>query len=459
MILLLIFASINILAQFNEHKGLKKLKVICFGPGPKFKGGLADYNTALAKAMSLQDDVEVEIVSWSQQYPSIIPRDFIDKSSKLDFLKDSNIKVSYLLNYNSPLSWRRTADYIIDSRPDIIIIQWSIALQGLPIGFIVDRIKKRSKIEVLFDLHFVIQKEGSFLDKPLSKFALKKASGFITHAYKTVEELKELLPEFSYTVNESGDRQIDNTSQFKNPYNFKSVIKLFHPIYDLYKPDKNFDVQSFKTANGLNKYVFLFFGFIRKYKGLHFAIEAFYNLAKERDDVSLLVCGESFWNTIDNTKWQNRLKKSLFNLAKRIFLKNKNSEENYNPLELIRKYNIEDKVKVFNSFIPNEDVHKYFQAANYVVLFYEYATPSGIESLSYNFRKPLLATKVGHFPETIEDGKNGYLADPEDIQSMTEIMKKAIEKPLEPGDVEAKTKEMSWSNYAKKILLPYRNSR
>ena len=48
--------------------------VVTFGPGPKFKGGIANYNTSLAKAFDRRGDVKVHIVSWTQQYPAIIPR-------------------------------------------------------------------------------------------------------------------------------------------------------------------------------------------------------------------------------------------------------------------------------------------------------------------------------------------------------------------------------------------------
>jgi glycosyltransferase involved in cell wall biosynthesis len=106
---------------------------------------------------------------------------------------------------------------------------------------------------------------------------------------------------------------------------------------------------------------------------------------------------------------------------------------------------------VVNEFVANEEVHKYFQVSDAVVLFYEYATPSGIESLSYNFKKPLLATKVGHFPETIEDGFNGYLAEAEDIDSMAAQMIRYLDHPLNPENVSKKTEQMSWANYAKAI--------
>ena len=63
------------------------MHVVCFGPGPKFKGGIAQYNTALAR--SLKDEgAQVTIVSWTQQYPAIIPRQFVDRASRSGFLAD-----------------------------------------------------------------------------------------------------------------------------------------------------------------------------------------------------------------------------------------------------------------------------------------------------------------------------------------------------------------------------------
>ena len=92
-------------------------KIVCFGPGPKFKGGIANYNTSLAKAIDKLPDTEVEIVSWTQQFPAIIPRDFIDRSSKESFLEGTNIKVTYITNYNRPGTWKETYRYIKDLKP------------------------------------------------------------------------------------------------------------------------------------------------------------------------------------------------------------------------------------------------------------------------------------------------------------------------------------------------------
>ncbi|MEM6801709.1 MAG: glycosyltransferase [Bacteroidota bacterium] len=422
----------------------EKKRILCFGPGPKFKGGIANYNTSLAIALDKEPDTEVHIVSWTQQYPAIIPREFVDKSSKTDLLEGTEVQVKYLTNYNNPFSWGATVRYIKSLKPDIVVFQWAIAIQGLPLGRIISRLSKIEGIEVIVDLHFVIQKENSNIDRFFTKMGIGKANGYIVHALKTYRELQELYPNKNFYLSEDGNRT-ETAGE-------RTVIKLYHPIYDMFKPDPNFDVEAFKREQGLAKHVFLFFGFIRKYKGLHNAIQAFKKVADQREDVSFLICGESFWNTLDKTKLSTRIKSALFGLAKGLFLKKADDEGEYRPLALIEELDLQNRTAVFNEFVANEDVHKYFQASDCVVLYYLTATPSGIESLSYNFNLPILATKVGHFPETIQDGFNGYLAEDQDIDSMAEQMLRFIEHPLPGENVKAATEKLSWTNYAKAIL-------
>ena len=426
-----------------------KKKIVLFGPGPYFKGGLANYNISLARAMdALGTWDEVHLISWTQQYPSIVPRDFADKSSKEDKLAGTQIKLHYVTDYNKPSTWAKTVELIKEIDPQSVVIQWSIALQGLPLGFIVKRLRKETKAEVLFDLHFVIQKEQTFIDKFFTRFALKHASGFIVHAYKTAEELKEIFPAQKFEIGETGVRADPGSVS-------KTVIKLFHPVYDMFKPDPHFDVESTKLEFKLKKHVFLFFGFIRKYKGLHYCIESFAKLASKRNDVSLLVVGESFWKTLDETKWSTKIKKSVFNLAKKILAGGKEDETDYNPLGLIEKLGLQNEVRVINDFVPNEDVYKYFQVSECILLFYEYATPSGVESMAYNFKKPILASRVGHFPETIKDGQNGYLANDGDINDMAKAMEKFLETPIPDSNMDEMARKFSWKIYAEAISRPW----
>lgn len=418
------------------------MRIVCFGPGPQFKGGISNYNTSLAKALEKQG-AEVFIVSWTQQYPGIIPRDFIDRSSKLNFLEGTKISVRYITNYNNPFSWQQTVRFIKLLKPDMVIFQWAIALQGLPLGWLARQLVKWGKTEVMFDCHLVIQKEGSSIDKYFSRYGLKVANTYIAHAYKTVNELKEIFPDKKFSISDDGSRAKDGNV---------TVIKLFHPVYDLFKPDPNLDVQLLKRELHLKHYVFLFFGFIRKYKGLHNVIRAFKMVTEKRNDVSLLIAGESFWNTLSEKKLSTKIKSILFKWAKSLVLRQSDDERNYQPLELIDELNLTEFVTVVNRFIPNEEVPKYFQVSDCIVLYYLTATPSGVESLSYNFNLPVIATRVGHFPETIKDGFNGYLADPDSIQSMTNQMLRFIEHPIPKENVAVTTHEMSWENYAKAVM-------
>lgn len=414
-----------------------------FGPGPKFKGGIANYNTSLAKALDKLNVGEIYIVSWTQQYPAIIPRDFIDRSSKADLLEGTGIKVHYITNYNDPRSWNKTVKYIKDLKPKLVIFQWAIAIQGLPMGHIARKLSKVKGLEVVFDLHFVIQKEGSNIDMAFTRRGIKHAHSYVVHAYKTFNELKQLFPKKQFKLVEPGKPPVGEGTR---------VVKLYHPVYDMFKPDPDFDVEKVKKEMNLKKHVFLFFGFIRKYKGLHNVIQAFAKVAEKRDDVSLLIVGESFWQTLDKKKFSTRVKNAVFGAAKSIFLKKQDDEREYRPLEMIEQLNLQDKTTVVNSFVPNEDVHKYFQVSDVIMLYYLTATPSGVESIGYNFKMPMVATRVGHFPETVKDGFNGYLAEPNDIDSMAAAMIKAIEKPIPRENVEETSLEMSWANYAKAIL-------
>jgi glycosyltransferase involved in cell wall biosynthesis len=441
------------------------MHVVCFGPGPKFKGGIAQYNTALARALK-DEGAEITIVSWTQQYPAIIPREFVDKASRSDFLEGYDIPVKYLTNWNDPRTWWSTAKAIAALKPDKVIIQWYNPTQGIPLNTIAKYLRKHTNAEILFDLHFVAAKEQSSLDARLTRMALQHGHSFIVHAYKTAEELKTLMPEKAFEVTLDGKRANGEWSMVNgeerpghgerpihhSPAPIHTILKLYHPIYTLFKPDPAFDKEAWKAQHHLRKHVFLFFGFIRKYKGLHYCIEAFAQLAKQRNDVSLMIVGERFWQTVDQRKMSTKLKNALFGTLKKLFLKKGDDERDYDPLALVDTLGIRDRTLVVDRFIPNEAVPPYFQAADTIVLFYETATPSGVESLSYNFKLPAVATRVGHFPETITDGFNGYLANPKDIADMVRVMNASIDRPIPRENVVEATKAMSWSNYARTVL-------
>src|SRR5690606_13449572 len=126
----------------------------------------------------------------------------------------------------------------------------------------------------------------------------------------------------------------------------------------------------------------LFFGFIRKYKGLDLLLEAMAEPGIRDTDIRLIVAGEYY---IDEQYYQ----------------------------ELIRKLGIRDQLILCTDFIPNDEVRYYFSACDVVVQPYRTATQSGISQIAYHFGKPMIVTNVGGLPEIVPDGKVGYVVAPE----------------------------------------------
>ena len=75
--------------------------------------------------------------------------------------------------------------------------------------------------------------------------------------------------------------------------------------------------------------------------------------------------------------------------------------------------------------------------------------------MAYNFSKPILASRVGHFPETIEDGRNGYLANAADVVDMAAVMEKFLQHPVPEANMNEMAARFSWKIYAEAISKPW----
>ena len=94
--------------------------------------------------------------------------------------------------------------------------------------------------------------------------------------------------------------------------------------------------------------------------------------------------------------------------------------------DLIRKLNVEDKVKVINQFVSNEDVAKYYQVADVVILPYRSATQSGILNVAYGFYKPVIVTDVGGLAEFVDEGKTGFVVKPNSTDAIADGVNKFL---------------------------------
>lgn len=73
-----------------------------------------------------------------------------------------------------------------------------------------------------------------------------------------------------------------------------------------------------------------------------------------------------------------------------------------------------ERVVVLDRFIDDEDVPSLFAAADAVVAPYRHTLTSGTVVLSLSMGRPVIAPRLFHIAETIEDGQTGFLYDAED---------------------------------------------
>jgi glycosyltransferase involved in cell wall biosynthesis len=212
---------------------------------------------------------------------------------------------------------------------------------GSSLGQVARILKKKNVINISI-LDNVEPHEKRPGDDWLINFFLKQNHGFITMSGQVTEDLLKYQPKAKYKL-------------------------VQHPLYDHF-PER---ISKEQAAENLHidpqRKVILFFGFIRKYKGLDILIEAMEHLP---DDYLLLIAGESY-----------------------------GSFDEY--MDLIRRKNLFSKVKMFVRYIADSEVTNFFSAADVCVLPYKSATQSGIVGISYYYGVPLIATDVGGLKEMI----------------------------------------------------------
>jgi glycosyltransferase involved in cell wall biosynthesis len=345
----------------------EKKKIILIGPAFPYRGGNSLFVTHTYEA--LNDEFEVKIYNYKLLYPSIL----FPGTTQFD-LSSQQFKVpnERIVNSINPFNWIKTARRLKSENADLIVFDWWHPFFGLCHGAISFLIRKKYKDKILFITENVVSHEANAVDKILTRIGLNFASKFLA--------LSGIV-----------DKEVRQFSKGKRVY--RSEL----PVYDCYEQSGKFDIQKVKEELGFDKdsLILLFFGYVRKYKGLDILIEAFPKILSEHPEARLLIVGEFY-----------------------------EDPNEYN--ELIKKFNIVNYVKVINRFVPNEDVEKYYRICDVVVLPYKSATQSGILNVAYGFLKPVIATSVGGLSEFVEDGKTGFIVSPDSPESIAEGITKFI---------------------------------
>lgn len=367
------------------------MKIVVVGPGFPLRGGIANFNEALCRSL-MNEGHECEVVSFRLQYPSVL---FPGKTQFDDGPAPEDLKITPLINSISPITWGRTAKYILAQQPDLVVFRFWIPFMGRCLGSIAKKIRKAG-VRVVAITDNVIPHEPRMGDKSLTRYFLKQCDAFVVMSRSVEDDLK------SFGIN-------------------KPVRFLPHPIYDIFghKVDKG-EARQRLGLNEKGKYI-LFFGLVRKYKGLDILLHAMSD--PRLADVKLLIAGEFYDN-----------------------------KEEY--LGIIKNSGIADRVVLRDDYVPSESVKDYFCACDLVAQTYKTATQSGITQVAYNFERPMLVTNVGGLSEIVEHEKVGYVVNP-DPKSVADGIANFYEMNREEGfstNVAIAKDRFSWKAFNEGLL-------
>ncbi len=331
------------------------MKVIIIGPAhPLRGGGITTFNERLAK--QFQDEGhDVSIYSFSLQYPGFL---FPGKSQFTERPAPENIKIHTRINSINPFNWLSVGNEIKKNEPAIVVVRYWLPFMGPCLGTILRIVKKNKHTKIICIADNIIPHEKRFGDKPFTRWFIKPVDAFITMSEKVMADLRT--------------------------FTSKKALLVPHPLYDNFgeKVNKEAARKNLELPPGPCK-VILFFGFIRKYKGLDMLLDAMKLIANKPEgaDIKLIIAGEFYED------------RKIYD-------------------EQIKTLGIKDQLILHTDFIPDAAVKNYFCAADVVIQPYRNATQSGVTPLAYHFEKPMIVTNVGGLPAMVPDGKAGLVAEP-----------------------------------------------
>ena len=370
------------------------MNCIILGPAHPLRGGLASYNERLAHAF-IEKGHSCKIITYSLQYPRFL---FPGKTQYSDQPAPEKLEIDPCVNSINPLNWISVGNRIAKERPDLLLFRYWMPFMAPAQGTIARRVKKNGHTRIVAITDNIIPHEKMMMSKQLTSYFLRSCDAFITMSASVLKDLKEM--------------------------NVSAPAKYVpHPLYDNFGEEVARDL-ALKELNldPAFRYI-LFFGFIRKYKGLDLLLESFSDDRLHKLPIKLIIAGEYY--------------------------------EDASPYkELIQGLRLQDRVIERNEFIPDNLVKYYFSACDLVTQTYRHATQSGVTQVAYQFKRPVLVTDVGGLAEMVPDGKVGYVVKPEAKLIANKIFE-FFSSPSHQGfrsGIEEERKKYSWDAMVNAII-------
>ena len=262
------------------------------------------------------------------------------------------------------------------------------------------RVLRWAGARIVFTAHNILPHEQSNMDMYIQQHLYNTCHAIIVHSSFIKKELMKM---------------------FDVPDDRIHVIP--HGNFDHYLPEVLPERGDARSRLGISEEeeVVLFFGYIRHYKGLDLLIDAFKKVMDQYPDrpLRLLIAGDS------------------------------HEKHGSGPIfSQIQRLNLEDQVTFHHRFVPDEEVATYFMASDLVALPYRNIYHSGLVHLAFSFQKPVLASPVGDFPETIVDSQTGLLLDEVSVECIATGLIEALNDPERLIRMGKEAKRMSKEKYS-----------
>lgn len=336
-------------------------QITIIGPAYPLRGGLSSYNELLALKLQNQGH-QVKIITFSLQYPNFL---FPGKTQLSNSLPPDNLDIEVCLNSINPINWILLGRKIKNEKPDLVIFRFWMPFMGPSLGTLGRMIRGNNHTKIVAITDNIIPHEKRAGDRLLTSYFLKSCDAFLTMSKSVLNDLQSF--------------QIAKPAIF-NP----------HPMYENF--GEQVDPVQAKKKLGLDveKNYVLFFGFIRKYKGLDTLLKAFSDQRLKEKNLQLIIAGEYY-----------------------------DSPQVYE--QLIDDLELRNHVILANHYIEDSDVSLYFSAADLVTQTYKTATQSGVTQIAYYYNRPMLVTDVGGLSELVPHQKVGYVTS-QDTQEISDCI-------------------------------------
>ncbi len=365
------------------------MHVLIIGPAYPYRGGIADTNEALARALQ-RAGRRVTLVTFTLQYPDFL---FPGKTQYSEDPAPEGLTIHRWINAANPLNWPVAARRIRQLQPDLVITRYWLPFMGPSLGTVTRLLPKSVEKVALCDN--VIPHEARPGDRLFTRYFLAAFDRFITMSRQVREEIGE--------------------------FSSKPVQYLPHPINDnLGERVERSEARRRLGLRAEGRYL-LFFGLIRKYKGLDILLRALAAPGLRKLGVELIVAGEFYDDPAE-----------------------------YH--DLIEELGLTAAVHLFDHYIPTAELGNYFGAADLVAQTYRTASQSGITQMAYHFDAPMLVTDVGGLAEIVPDGVVGYVAqpEPEDVAAKIERFYREDRREEFTAGVRQEKVKYSWDEFARR---------